>query len=323
MILSRPLRFLALAGVLGSATPLQAQLLKRTPVPRTDSLTTLDETLGSVQRRLAQESGDTVGFYFRDLVKPESILIDADTRFHAASTMKVPVLIQVFRDIDAGRFGLHDKIIVTNDFHSLADSSVFHLDRADDSDSSLYLKIGLPVEVEELATLMITKSSNLATNILIDKVGASRVQATLHELGADSVRVLRGVEDTPAFRAGMNNTTTARGMARVLASIVDATAASPQSCGTMVGILQHQTFNDGIPAGLPRHTRVAHKTGWFTGVHHDAAIVYWDGRPRYILVIMTRGIPDQSHSATLMADLARIIQGHVIAPPQPRFVPHP
>ncbi len=314
---------LAAFALLCLATTAQAQLLKRTPVPRTDSLKTLDSTRYFIERRLAQESGDTVGFYFRDLQQPESLTIGADIRFHAASTMKVPVLIQVFREIDAGRMHLNEKIPVTNDFRSLADSSVFHLDRADDSDSSLYEKIGQSVELEDLATLMITKSSNLATNILIDRVGARNVQATLHELGIDSVRVLRGVEDTPAYRAGMNNTTTARGMAQVLSAILDASAASPQSCGRMLGILAHQRFNDGIPAGLPRHTKVAHKTGWFTGVHHDAAIVYLDDRPRYILVIMTRGIPEQTRSAALMADLTRIIQGHVVPPPPPRYVPHP
>ena len=318
----KPIRLAAFA-LLCLATSAQAQLLKRDSVPRTDSLKTLDSTRFFIMRRLAQEQGDTVGFYFRDLQYPESLTIGADIRFHAASTMKVPVMMQVFREIDAGHLHLNDKIPVTNDFRSLADSSVYHLDRADDSDSSLYTKVGQAVELEDLLSLMITKSSNLATNILIDRVGARNVQAMLHELGIDSVQVLRGVEDNPAFRAGMNNTTTARGMAQVLDAIVDASAASPQSSGRMVDILARQRFNDAIPAGLPRHTRVAHKTGWLTGVHHDAAIVYLDNRPRYILVILTRGIPDKARSATLMADLARIIHGHVVPPPQPRFTPHP
>ena len=286
----------------------------------------LDTLRSALLQRIPRDTAVTVGLYFRDLASRDSITINADTRFHAASTMKVPVLIQAFRDIDANRLSLRGRLRVTNDFHSLADSSVFHLSETDDSDSSLYRKVGQEVALNDLLELMITKSSNLATNIVIDTVRAARVQATLHEIGADSVRVLRGVEDNAAFQRGMNNTTTARGLGRVMSAIVDGTAASAQACGEMLDILKGQRFNDGIPAGLPRHTPVAHKTGWITGQHHDAAIVYRGGRPRYVLVIMTRGIAQQAQSAALMADLTRIIDTTLFPPPPPpqsRRMPRP
>jgi beta-lactamase class A len=149
-------------------------------------------------------------------------------------------------------------------------------------------------------------------------VGAARVQATLHELGADSVRVLRGVEDNVAYRAGLNNTTTARGLGIVMQAIAGANAASAQSSGAMMQILMRQRFNDGIPAGLPRHTRVAHKTGWLTGVHHDAAVVYYRDRPRYVLIILTRGLQEESASAQLMADLARMVHRYAIPETVPK-----
>jgi beta-lactamase class A len=299
MPLPRLARLSLILSLIGAA-PLRAQRL--------------DSLRAAIERRIAMDSGATVGVYFKDLGGPDSLAIGADLRFHAASTMKVPVMIQVFREIDAGHMHLRDRLPVGNAFRSLADSSAFQLDRADDSDSSLYQRVGQQVSLDDLLELMITHSSNLATNNLVDRVGAARVQATLHELGADSVRVLRGVEDGPAFRAGLNNTTTARGLGQVMAAIAGGTAASAQSCGAMLRVLMRQTFNEGIPAGLPRHTRVAHKTGEITALHHDAAIVYWRNHPRYVLIVLTRGLPERTRSAHLMADIAGLVHAHAVPP---------
>ena len=163
-----------------------------------------------VVTRIGKTPNTGVGVYYRRLDRPDSLLVDAAHRFHAASTMKVPVMIQVFRDADAGTLRLSDSLTVVNEFHSIVDGSPFQLDKADDSDSSLYLRVGQKVAVRDLLELMITVSSNLATDILIERVGAPRANATAHSLGADSILVLRGVEDGVAYRAGRNNTTTAR-----------------------------------------------------------------------------------------------------------------
>jgi beta-lactamase class A len=276
----------------------------------------LDSLRGLLESRIAA-SGATVGLYFSDLAKPESLAINADLRFHAASTMKVPVMIQVFRDIEAGRLRQDERLAVTNDFKSLADSSPYRLDRADDSDSSLYAEVGRPVAVHDLVRLMITVSSNLATNTLIERVGAARVMTTLRSLGIDSVSVLRGVEDGVAFRAGINNTLTARGLGQVFGAITDGRAASANSCGEMMRVLLDQHFKEGIPAGLPPGTRVAHKTGELTGHHHDGGVVFVDGRPRYIIVVLTRGLQERTQSSQLIADLAGMVHLHVVPPPPP------
>jgi len=269
-----------------------------------------DTLRAAVERHIAA-SGAAAAVYFRSLRGADSLAINADTRYHAASTMKVAVMIQVFRDADAGLLGLRDEVEVTNRFRSIADSSTFSLEAADDSDSSLYRRIGQRARIGELVELMIRVSSNLATNILIERVGAQRVQATLRSLGADSVAVLRGVEDGAAFRAGMNNSVTARGLGVLLRAIADGEAASARSCGAMLDILLGQRFRDGIPSGLPRRTRVAHKTGTITALHHDAGVVYVGGRPAYVLVILTRGLARQEQSAALMGDLARLFHIHV------------
>jgi beta-lactamase class A len=252
-------------------------------------------------------SGATVGLYFRDLASGDSIVLGAHTRFHAASTMKVPVMVQVFRDRDAGRLALDDSLSVIRTFASIVDGSPYDLDRADDSDSTLYERVGRRAAVRELVELMITVSSNLATNLLIERVGAARANATAHALGADSIAVLRGVEDGTAYRAGRNNTTTAADLGAVLAAIADGRAASDSSCRAMLAVLERQRSNEGIPALLPPGTRVAHKTGEITALYHDAAIVTAPSGRRYVLVILTRGLERQEDAYRLVAELSRMV----------------
>ena len=254
-----------------------------------------------------EASGATVGLYYRDLASGDSLAYAADLRFHAASTMKVPVMAQVFRDRDAGLLAVDDSLVVTRTFASLVDGSPYDLDLADDSDSTLYARVGGRASVRELVELMITVSSNLATNMLITQAGAQRANATAHALGADSIQVLRGVEDDKAYRAGRNNTTTARDLGRVLAAIAQGRAASDSSCREMLGVLGRQRFNEGIPAGLPPGTLVAHKTGSITALYHDAAIVTTPAGRHYVLVVLTRGLEEEGDAHRLVADLSRIV----------------
>ena len=262
----------------------------------------------AIDRRLREEPGTVaVAVAFVDLGSGGTAVHNADLRFHAASTMKVPVLIQLAQDVDSGRTGWDDTVMVRNRFTSIVDGSAFTLDPADDSDSTLYALEGRALTRRRLAELMIERSSNLATNLLIDRLGAARVNATAHRLGADSIVVLRGVEDGKAFAKGLNNTTTARDLATLLAAIQQGRAASPAATREILRMLLGQEFNEGIPAGLPPGTRVAHKTGSITALLHDAAIVYPPGRDPYVLVVLTRGYRDEATAAHLIADLSRIV----------------
>ena len=257
--------------------------------------------------RIARAPAPAVGLYYRSLARPDSILIGANLRFHAASTMKVPVMIQLFRDADAGLLRLDDSIPVRDSFPSLVDGSPFSVGKEDDSDSTLYARVGGRASLRELLELMITRSSNLATDLLIERVGATRAQASARSLGAWSIQVLRGVEDDKAYHAGLNNTTTARDLGALLGAIAARRAASGASCDSMLAILARQEFNEGIPAGLPPGTRVAHKTGWIGEVvYHDAAIVYPSRGPPYVLVVLTGGIKEDSVAHNLVADLSRL-----------------
>ena len=269
-----------------------------------------DSLRARIERRVAEVPGATAGVAFRDLTRGDTLYVGADERFHAASTMKVPVMIELFRRVDRGQMSLSQRITLKNEFASIVDGSPYSLDAKDDSDSLVYRWIGSGVTVHDLLEHMITRSSNLATNTLIGVVGAARANATAHELGAKDIQVLRGVEDNKAYDAGMNNTTTARDLAVLMAAIETGKAASPASTDSMRAILSRQEFNDEIPAGLPAGTRVAHKTGQITGHLHDAAIVYPAARGPYVLVVLTRGIPDEKVARSLIADISRLVYEH-------------
>lgn len=273
----------------------------------------LNSLAAGIHARVAASPGAVAGVAFSDLGGGGELFVNADESFHAASTMKVPVLIEAFRQIDAGRLRLNQGILLVNQFGSIIDGSPYSLDAADDSDSSLYARVGERVPVRELVDRMITRSSNLATNAVIAIVGAQNANATAHRLGATRMNVLRGVEDTKAYQAGRNNTTTARDLGALLAALERGEAAAAASTDSMRSILLRQEFNDRIPAGLPPGTRVAHKTGEITAVAHDAAIIYLpSGRAPYVLVVLTRGLRDPKASASLAADISRLVYDHVI-----------
>jgi len=258
----------------------------------------LEDAKKSVLARI-EKSGADVGIAFRTLDGKDEWYSRADESFHAASTMKVPVLIELFHQVKDGKLKLSDPLVVRNEFRSIVDGSLFKLDAADDSEADLYKTEGQTRTISQLAELMITVSSNLATNLLIEKLGVENIRATVHSLGADGVNVLRGVEDGKAFEKGMNNTTTARGLATLMTAIGDGKAVDSESSQQMAAILERQKFNEAIPAGLPAGTRVAHKTGDITKVHHDAAIVF--AKRPFVLVILVRGIAEDKAAYKLMA----------------------
>ncbi len=266
-----------------------------------------DSTLHELESRIQLEPGAQVGLAYIDLGSSDTLFLNADTSFHAASTMKVPVMIELFRRASTGSFGMDQQVMIVNQFASIVDGSPYALDPHSDSDTTLYHRIGGRVRVDTLLRLMITRSSNLATNALIALVGAAEVNRAMRSLGAPRIQVLRGVEDGKAFDKGLINTTTARDLATILRAIEEGRAASAKATGEMREILLAQQFNEKIPAGLPPGIRVAHKTGEITAHSHDAAIVYPPGRKPYVLVVLTRGIQDGARSSKLIADISWIV----------------
>ncbi len=250
-----------------------------------------------------KKSGADVAVALRALDGKTEWLLRADEPFHAASTMKVAVLIELFRQVRQRKLKLDDALSVKNEFPSLVDGSLFTLDPNDDSERDLYRAVGGTRTLRELSELMITVSSNLATNLLMDKLGVENIRAGVHVLGADGMNVLRDLEDTKAFERGLINTTTARALLTLMEAIARGQAVDRESSRQMQQILERQTINDAIPAGLPSGTRVAHKTGDITRIWHDAAIVL--ARRPFVLVVLTRGLENPKASTALIAEITR------------------
>jgi beta-lactamase class A len=260
------------------------------------------KVVAAIQARVAK-SGADVGIAFETLDGRLTWSSRGDDVFHAASTMKIPVMIELFHQVREGKVKLSDPLPVKNEFHSLVDGSVFTLKPADDSETDLYKAVGQTRTLDQLCDLMVTVSSNFATNLLIQKFGIDNVRATVTSLHADGMDIKRGVEDQKAFDKGLNNTTTAHGLATLLVAIANGKAVDADSSAKMVEILERQKFNEGIPAGVPANIRVAHKTGEITKIHHDAGIVYAE-RP-FVIVVLVRGIEDFKQSSALIAGITR------------------
>jgi beta-lactamase class A len=249
---------------------------------------------------------EALGIAFYDRETTLQWAYNADAPFHAASTMKLAVLLAVQRQITRGELAPDAPVHVRNKFVSIVDRRPYMLDVSRDGDPELYAHLGRTMTVDELAYQMITTSSNFATNLLVDVVGIPIIQRALQELNIEGIKVIRGVEDQAAFEAGLNNEVTASGLLKLLRVICDRKAYSPEASDRMLQILLDQRYKGGIPAGLPGATRVAHKTGNISTVHHDAGIVYLEGRQPYVLVILTQFDTSDSGS-TAVAEVSRDI----------------
>src|SRR5436309_5099541 len=248
-----------------------------------DSSITLREAL----EKLARESkARAVAVAVLDLESGFRFSLAGDRWFHAASTIKVAVLLAIFRAADEGRLRLDDPLHVRNRFLSIANGSPFCLSPASDGMPELYRAIGRTVKISALAEGMIASSSNLATNLLLDFVGVEYARNVLRDAQVTGVELRRGVEDYAAHERGINNEVTADGLVRLLSALRGG-FLSPQSKEQAIGILLEQRFNSMIPAGLPAHAAVAHKTGEISTACHDIGIVYLPEREPYVAVILT------------------------------------
>lgn len=235
------------------------------------------------------------------------LLINEDNEFHAASTMKTPVMIEVFKQAKEGKFSLNDSIKVKNEFKSIVDGSSFNLQMGRDDGEHLYEQLGEERCIKDLVVDMIIYSINLATNILIELVGARNVNESMRAFGAEDINVLRGVEDMKAYDAGMNNTTTAHDLMLIFERLAKGEAVDAKADKEMIDILMQQKHKDIIPALLPNDVKIANKTGWITGVHHDSAIVFLPNGQKYVLVLLSENMKDSDAGTKMLANVSKMV----------------
>jgi beta-lactamase class A len=269
------------------------------PVPSLQSSTELQAHFAELQ---VKSGASAVAVSIADLETGAEFHYHADRWFHAASTIKVAILVGVFGAIYRGELLPQSRVHVRNRFLSAYDGSPYRVRLDRDANPDVHREVGRTLRVSELAYAMITTSSNLATNLLLDLVGLDVLQRTLDGFGLEGVDLRRGVEDEKAFQAGINNRITANGLVGLLRLIGEERAFSPALSRQMVDVLHGQQFKSGIPAGLPRSARVAHKTGEISTMAHDAGLVYLPDRRPYALAVLTEWEPSATgRSATIAA----------------------
>ncbi len=260
---------------------------------------------------LLESQNGTFAIAFKNLEDGNEILINEDEIFHAASTMKTPVMIEVYRKKMIGEISLDDSIFVKNEFESIVDKSTFQLSEFDDSDKNTYDKIGRYISLRELVFDMITISSNFATNLVIKYIGAENINNTMSDIGAKNINVLRGVEDIKAFEKGLNNTTSARDLLVIYEKLASGKVLNRDLSNEMVEILKNQKYDDIIPKYLPKEIEVAHKDGWINGVRHDSGIVFLENGVSYVLILLSKNLDNELEGADMLAKVSLEIYNHI------------
>ena len=253
----------------------------------------------------------TFAVALKNLDDGNTILINENEIFHAASTMKTPVMIELFKKKHNGEVSFDDSLQIKNEFKSIVDGSKFELSSFDDSDENIYKNLGEYISIRELIFDMITKSSNFCTNLLIDYIDVKDVNKTMRDIGAENINVLRGVGDLKAFDKSLNNTTSAKDLLIIYEKLAMGSLINPSISNEMVEILKNQVYKDIIPKYLPKNIEVAHKTGWISGVRHDSGIVFLENGEKYILILLSKNLEDDIEGAEFLAKISLEIYNYL------------
>ena len=249
---------------------------------------------------LEKRSGALVAACARDLGTGKVEAHRDTDRLHAASLAKVALLLTLLGQAEEGAIRLDEPILVANQFRAVS-GGTFQIDRARDDDPEPWQRMGQHAPAAWLAQRMILRSSNLAANLLLERVTAPEVTRLCRALGAGKMQVVRCFEDEAAFAAGINNTTTAADLCALMSAIGEGSA--PGSLAA-VGLLERQELPSGLRRGVPEGVRVASKTGSVTGHCHEAGLIFPEGRPPYVLAVMTRGFADEPSAQAAIAELS-------------------
>ena len=264
---------------------------------------------------IQQDAGfSALGVAVHDYATGRDFGMDADRWFHAASTIKVAVLLAVFRAVDSGELRLEDPVHVRNRFRSAIGGTIFRVESDRDADAACHQRIGRTMTVGALAQVMITRSSNLATNLLLDLLGLENARATVAAAGLESgVQLRRGVEDHTAFAAGVNNEVTPRGLVQLFGAVRRGNFVSANGQRRMIEILLGQEFKSMLPARLPNWATAAHKTGEISTHCHDAGLIFLPNREPYAVAILTEGPAGLEERQRAVAKISEVIFQEVTA----------
>ncbi|MEH1913662.1 serine hydrolase [Nostoc sp.] len=212
------------------------------------------------------------GIFFLDLDTGNYIDINGEKRFAAASTIKFPLLVALFQEIDAGRIKLTDKLVMRRDL-KVGESGIMQ-----------YKPIGTKFSVLETATLMMTISDNTATNLVLDRLGgAAKVSQRFRSWGLQNTAMRNLLPDI-----GGTNTTSSKDLVRLAALVSNNRLLSPTSRSQVLGIMRRVKTNSLLPAGIGQGATIAHKTGTLRFIIGDAGIIQMPNGKSYLAGVLVQ-----------------------------------
>ena len=215
-----------------------------------------------------------VAFYYRPLDGGCAQMYNEMMPLVAASVIKIPIMVEAFRQFESG------------ELNPLETYRIKAEDKMPSCGALNRMHDGLEVTLRDLVELMIVLSDNSATNILIDRLGIARVNATLEAEGLKVTRLRRKLFDKAGMEAGLSNHVCAREIGLLLERMYAGTLVSPQASAEMLEILRNQKLNGKMPFFLkPRGIACAHKTGEDDGITHDVGVVY--ARRPFVLCMLS------------------------------------
>ncbi len=277
----------------------------------TETDTQRERVIAEIEREFTEFSGSG-GVAARNLGTGEEIRVNADETTATASTIKVPILIELFRQVEAGDVDLESRVVVSDAARTVGSGILRELSP------------GLELSIRDHATLMIVVSDNIATNVLIDLLGIERINQTMAELGFTHTRLLERLNFPKVGRDARNLAVTSPSdLAGLMAALAEGTLLSAASREAILEILGRQHYVDLVPRYLPFYPhpeelghpdnglRIANKTGGWTGMRADMALVEWPGT-RYVIGIVSEGDTDtrfwaENAGARLIGRVSRLI----------------
>lgn len=251
--------------------------------------------------KLIQQSGADVSVAFRSLDGAQQLFIEADEPFEDATAMKIPVMIELYAETDAHELRWSDSLPVHANFRSIVDGSTYNLDA--DTAANVSVSAAKTMTLRQLCDAMITGDSDLAANLLIEKVGVERIHQRVRALGADGMEFVSGFGDTKAAASGLKNVTSARALMVVLWALAKDGVVSADASQQMLGLIARSGLQADISGTAPSRAPVVRRSA--AGNHHDATLII--GARSFVLVTDVRGLADPRASAALVARIAHAL----------------
>jgi beta-lactamase class A len=247
-------------------------------------------------RQEIEDYNGVAGFYVWDLDRDFGYGIRPDEQFFTASIIKVPIMVAVYRKVDAGELEFSQQIEIKEE------------DWAAGAGWLQWEKAGTKQTVGDLLLLMMTQSDNVAANALVRTVGgADHVNEVARSMGAEDTVLYQKVSSERGAVPALDNRSTPRDMATMMQQIAEGKAASEKSCGYMIDLMHEDKLDWWLDAGLPPGVDAANKAGWLYRVYDEVGIVEHDDR-RYVIAILSKhGTADVYQGQDLIKNLSNAV----------------